>query len=78
MKYSSREFWDPRALAVEYNLHVWFMLLNVPLLECKVVGPKRTITAPFWPFLTKFICRLCCADICLELKTFQSCQVTES
>jgi hypothetical protein len=47
------------------------MLLNVPLLECKVVRPKRTVTAKFWPFLTKFICCLHCASICVEINTFK-------
>lgn len=60
------------------NFHVWFMLLNVPLLECKVVEPKRTVTAPFWPFLTKFTCCLSCASTCLEFNMFQSYQVIET
>lgn len=48
------------------------MLLNVPLLECKVVGPRRTVTAKFWSFLTKFICVLVMPAFAWNLTLFKA------
>lgn len=48
------------------------MLLNVPLLEGVTAGPKGTVTAECWPFLTKCICSLSCTGISVEFHAFKA------
>lgn len=48
------------------------MLLNVPLLEGVMAGPKGTVKAECWPFLMKSICSLSCTGISVEFHAFKA------